>query len=321
MNSPLIISAVSVPVGSDRVVDADEEVFVLYSELQAKMRQADTDQTFRGLGHVDSRRDILPLTIELEGGEIPNDIPKSDEKKRAKHKNRTRTRRIADKTVEVNVAQDTTALRSRKGDTGSVMWHASLDFARSILQQAHFPVAGSLFDFERLKEQHIFELGAGTGVLSLLLSPLCRKYTATDIPELVPLIQKNVDLNFPQVSASSSPSDICARALDWVELKSTPLHRRQTFFPIEDVIDLLLVVDCIYHPSLLPALTETINYLAAPDHTAVLVVSELRSEQVIREFLESWLALPDWTIYRIEQGSLSGPYVVWVGQKNTVMAQ
>ena len=36
---------------------------------------------------------------------------------------------------------------------------SSLDFARSILQQAHIPTSQSIFDFEKLKEKHVLELG------------------------------------------------------------------------------------------------------------------------------------------------------------------
>lgn len=85
---------------------------------------------------------------------------------------------------------------------------------------------------------------------------------------------------------------------------------------MDRVVDVLLVVDCIYHPSLLPSLIETIDYLTSPNHTAVLVVSELRSDQVMREFLELWLALPGWVINRI-CALISGPYVVWVGWKGS----
>jgi len=147
--------------------------------------------------------------------------------------------------------------------------------------------------------------------LSLLFSPLCEQYTATDIPELIPLIQKNIDMNF----SSYSPK-IRTIALDWVQLKNTPQHRRHNTFLIDRVVDLLLVVDCIYHPSLLPSLVETMDYVASPNRTVVLVVSELRSDQVIREFLELWLALPGWIIDRIA-GLVPGPYVTWVGQKIT----
>jgi len=97
-------------------------------------------------------------------------------------------------------------------------------------------------------------------------------------------------------------------------LKNTPQHRRRTIFLMDRAVDLLLVVDCIYHPSLLPSLIETMDYLTSPNHTVVLVVSELRSDQVMREFLELWLALPGWIIHRI-CALVSGPYVVWVGWK------
>ncbi|KXN87655.1 Diaminohydroxyphosphoribosylamino-pyrimidine deaminase [Leucoagaricus sp. SymC.cos] len=311
------VGAVMLPQNSERVLDADEEVFVLYSELQTQKPTEDSNQSFRGLGHVDSRKNILTLSIELRGGEVANsdtfDANAKGEKTRARLM-RNRVKRIPDKTVEVEVAQDTTALRSRKGDTGSVLWYASVDFARSVLQDAHLPTSESMFDFQKLKSQHIFELGAGTGVLSLLLSPLCRQYTATDIPELIPLIQKNVSMNF-SASTANMPN-IDAKPLDWIALKNTPHNRRQASIPIDGSIDLLLAIDCIYHPSLLPSLVETIDFLATPNHTAVLVVSELRSEQVICEFLELWLAIPGWIIHRIP-GLLSGPYVVWFGYKDS----
>lgn len=76
-------------------------------------------------------------------------------------------------------------------------------------------------------------------------------------------------------------------------------------------------MDCIYHPSLLPALVETIDYLTTPGVTAVLVVVELRAEDVIREFLELWLNASTkgaWEIWHVDE-VMEGPYAVWVGWK------
>ncbi|KAF9443836.1 hypothetical protein P691DRAFT_778632 [Macrolepiota fuliginosa MF-IS2] len=308
------VDAPRVHAGFEAVVDADEEVFILYSELQ---KQISDGTSPRGLGHVDHRKNVLTIVIELEGGELPHDDLEhqaKSKKRRTKKKTKNETRRVEDKTIEVEIAQDTTALRSRKGDTGSVLWHASVDFARSVLQQAYLNSPISMFNFDKLRNQHIFELGAGTGILSLLLSPLCRRYTATDIPELMPLIQKNIAINFSPGSTISSPT-IVTQPLDWISLKNTPLHRRRALFPVENLIDVLLIVDCIYHPSLLPPLIETIDFLATPGQTAVVVVSELRSEQVIREFLELWLAIPGWVIHRSPMDIFFGPYVVWMGRK------
>jgi hypothetical protein len=80
-------------------------------------------------------------------------------------------------------------------------------------------------------------------------------------------------------------------------------------------LDLILVVDCVYNSSLLPALVETIDFLATPNQTAVLVVVELRQEDVIREFLEMWIARDAWQIWRVGFGFLGSRYAVWAGWK------
>jgi protein N-lysine methyltransferase METTL21D len=146
--------------------------------------------------------------------------------------------------------------------------------------------------------------------LSLILSPLVRRYTATDIPALLPLLHKNISLNFP------SANNITASALDWVLLHSTPSSQRARIFPMaKDPPDLVLVVDCIYNPALVPPLLSTMSYLA-PAPVPVLVVVELRSVDVVREFLERWIESGEWEIWRVggEEGGLLGvPYVAWVG--------
>ena len=99
-----------------------------------------------------------------------------------------------------------------------------------------------------------------------------------------------------------------AEALDWLALQECPPNIRRSVYSY-DPIDLLLVVDCIYHPSLLPALVETIDYLSIPDRTTVLVVVELRAEDVIREFLELWLGAGGkgiWEIWHVNE-IMDGP--------------
>lgn len=85
---------------------------------------------------------------------------------------------IEEKTLEIQLAQDKTALRSRKGDTGSVLWRArygiiscdpstllilyqlfcSAEFAQHVLREtATSPTA--LLDHDRLAEAHVLELG------------------------------------------------------------------------------------------------------------------------------------------------------------------
>lgn len=152
-----------------------------------------------------------------------------------------------------------------------------------------------------------------------MLSPLVRQYTVTDIPDLLPLIRKNLSLNYdgwPNLKSSGAGSNITVEALDWIQLHCTPLALRSRLVPAPaDPIDLILAVDCIYNPALLPALVETIDFLTTPDKTAVLIVMELRQEDVVREFLELWISKGGWEIRRASSAFVGVRYAVWIGWK------
>ncbi|KAJ7449684.1 putative methyltransferase-domain-containing protein [Mycena latifolia] len=293
MNVEVQRGLIRLPLGSERVLDADEEVFILYS------KSTPSSSEHRGLGYLDSRSDTLTLSFELSS--LPNlAVPKSKRRK-------STTRPVQEKTVEIQLAQDKTALRTRTGDTGSVVWKASIDFAQLVLQQHHTKSPVSILDPERLESARILELGSGTGLLSIALSPLVLQYTATDIEELLPLIRKNLSLNFPgwphvqtKPGISAPGHNVLVEELNWQTLQSAlPSRRPQLFPPPSPPVDLVLVVDCIYHPALLPPLLAAIDHVSAPESTAVLVVMELRAEDVTREFLECWLALGEWEVWRV----------------------
>ncbi|KAI0666681.1 putative methyltransferase-domain-containing protein [Trametes maxima] len=326
---PALRGVVRIPAGSTRVIDADEEVFLLYTDLAAR-KAADGTAEFRGLGHIDSHEDTLTITLNLGVPDNAVDSGASGKSTRAgraaSHKKRLRGKRdVPERTLEVEIAQDKTALHSRKGDTGSVLWHASVDFAEVVLQQLHRKDPVSLLVPDLLSGAHVVELGAGTGLLAVVLAPFVRHYTVTDIEELVPLIRKNVSRSRPQPPASPSkgkaplPSpalNVTVAALDWEEIRMAAPSLKRKLVP-EEAADLLVVVDCIYHPSLIPPLLSTIDYLTVPGKTTVLVVIELRAEDVVREFLQGWLCLSpaiEWEIWSVS-GLVVGPYAIWVGWK------
>jgi hypothetical protein len=247
----------------------------------------------------------------------------------------------------------------------------SVDFARHVLQQHHTRVVRSLLDFDALSRSTVLELGyaflvdlpstnlthlrSGTGMLAVALSPICQRYMATDIPELVPLIRKNIELN---LSPSVSGCAVTAEALDWAVVHNVPSStwhklqllsgstsdgRDQTNSAASPNADLVLVVDCIYHPSLIPPLLSTLEYLgsqggqpmpSSSSCTDVLVVAELRAEDVVREFLDRWLALGGWQIWSLNTGEptdnednwtvhscgdLGARYAVWLGRKEPLL--
>ncbi|KAI0682977.1 putative methyltransferase-domain-containing protein [Cytidiella melzeri] len=300
------------PAGSTLVTDADEEIFLLYTALASKNARRTEEDGFRGLGYIDNHKDVLTLEFVVPSPRTKGQASNTSRKK----KGRRLQSDVEQKTIEVLLAQDKTALRSRKGDTGSVLWKASADFAQYVLKETSTSPA-ALLDPARLADGHVLELGAGTGLLAIVISSLVRQYTATDIEELIPLIAKNLILNHRSPSSTAS-SNVTAEALDWVALMHSSPSTRRTAFCYSPV-DLLLVVDCIYHPSLLPALVETIDHLATSEQTAVLVLAELRQEDVMREFLELWLAAGDgaWEIWHVEE-LMEGPYAMWVGWKKVI---
>lgn len=156
---------------------------------------------------------------------------------------------------------------------------------------------------------------AGTGLLGVALGPLFRRYTATDIPALVPLLRKNIG------TIKRSPSSISAMALDW----TIAAQRQLPDDVLADPLDLILAVDCLYHPLLIPPLLETLSALCIPDRTVVLLVSELRAEDVPREFLETWLGRENerWKIWSVngegEENFLGARYAMWVGWRSVVV--
>lgn len=80
-----------------------------------------------GLGYVDSRSPVLNVKVELD---LTTDQPTS----RVNRKRRPKVTKSRKQSmiIEVELVQDPTSLRSRKGDTGSVLWRVRLSSFRSM---------------------------------------------------------------------------------------------------------------------------------------------------------------------------------------------
>jgi len=133
------------PPGSSAITDVDEEVmkriyqkwkafqlpqiFLLYTALnRANTKSLTGPDGYRGLGYVDSKKDMLTIQFTLTaptenasctGISGQKQSHKSSTKKQVKKRKSPTVR-----SIEIEIAQDKTALRSRKGDTGSVVWRA-----------------------------------------------------------------------------------------------------------------------------------------------------------------------------------------------------
>lgn len=197
-------------------------------------------------------------------------------------------------------------------------------------------------DTRSLASARVLELGSGTGTLSILLSHLVRSWTATDISALLPLIRKNISrnadamkgFNASRVSGSKDradvPTKVSVEELDWT-WSPRQIQRAFPSLPQEGsgnsdnhqdtAFDLLLAVDCLFNESLVKPFVNVLNNV---DAEVVVIVSELRSPDVLRLFLEEWLKSGEWTVWRACKGSeaaggaesvalLARNMVVWVG--------
>lgn len=98
---------------------------MLYTNLAADTSRASSANGFRGLGHVDSTKDVLSITFEVanSSGSDLRPLEQTSVKGRGRRKKGKTPTQVA-QTIEIQLLQDKTSLRSRKGDTGSVVWKA-----------------------------------------------------------------------------------------------------------------------------------------------------------------------------------------------------
>ncbi|KIO29924.1 hypothetical protein M407DRAFT_226083 [Tulasnella calospora MUT 4182] len=301
------------PPDSERVLDADEEIFLIYTRLAG---DGSSSSEPLGLGFVDSKSSEMTVSFNIEPP-IPGlpemttsparKSPGRDRKKQA------RARKSEPVFLSYVLEQDPSSLRSRKGDTGNVLWRASVRLCQLLLTEHHFPPAQPLLRRVSLETARVLELGAGIGLLACALGPLTGHYTVTDIEVLVPLLRKNVS------RSALSPSRVTVTDFDWVALQNAPKSRRSTVFGVDGhgPFDLILCCDCIYNTELVPPLVEAINYAAPGSGTVVLVVAELREEDVLREFLSTWLESGSWEIWRLPERHLGVRTIAWAGWRKS----
>jgi predicted nicotinamide N-methyase len=115
-----------------------------------------------------------------------------------------------------------------------------------------------------LRGAQVVELGAGTGMAGVMAARLGAHVTLTDLPHVLPNLQKNVDLN----AATCGDGSLTVAPLRWGILEDATMRP-----------DFVIAADCVYYDSLFEPLMQTLKWLTVEDEKrkpAVVLLAHLR---------------------------------------------
>ncbi|XP_068141116.1 protein-lysine N-methyltransferase EEF2KMT [Drosophila tropicalis] len=163
-----------------------------------------------------------------------------------------------------------------EGTTGLCTWEASLALADYLLEHR-----------DLVKDKNILELGAGAGMLGIMLKqPLLdlgtRRVTMTDgSPSCVRLMRHNIRINFPNAKSNDDIEIPQCGQLLWETVEEFGCQ-------YDDAINLLLAADVVYDNSQFDSLLKTFEffYLKSNSKLHILLASTVRNIETLQKFTE-----------------------------------
>lgn len=154
---------------------------------------------------------------------------------------------------------------SLTGDNlGLKTWASSLLLSKQLpVLRKHLPV----------RTEKLLELGAGTGLVGISAACLWPVLVVlTDLPEIVPNLQRNLQLNADQVDRMGS--SVQARTLDWSSESDSPTTP-------DDKFKIIIAADPIYSPSHPMILVDAIKrWLIYSEDARVIIELPLRTHYI-----------------------------------------
>ncbi|KHN86661.1 Protein-lysine methyltransferase METTL21D [Toxocara canis] len=128
-----------------------------------------------------------------------------------------------------------------ESDVGGVVWDSAIVACYYFLRNKHY-----------WKRKEVLELGAGTGVCSIVLAMLGAYVKATDLPERLPLLRFNVTSNEEEVKVGGGAIEV--ESLDWNRTVSSVSS-----------FDVILLIDLLYYVKGVESLVRTLRSLRAAE--------------------------------------------------------
>jgi predicted nicotinamide N-methyase len=173
--------------------------------------------------------------------------------------------------MNVKVVQKPSHLGANKIGVGACLWDGSLILSAYLLQQPQHQYIGS----------RVVELGAGVGLVSIVMAKLGANVISTDIEKVLPLLQENVDAN--EVMGT-----VDCQVLEWGA--DTDALKSAADLCYHQYPDYVLAADVTYvdNEGISPDTVEFVKLCRAlsNEKTKVLVSLERRSAEVREIFVE-----------------------------------
>jgi protein N-lysine methyltransferase METTL21D len=175
---------------------------------------------------------------------------------------------------------------------------SSLLLATQTLRQYHFPnpSMNCIFNHGSTSAASILELGAGTGILPILLQQkshgsgretrlsgvrgggggetgMFGRWNCTDQFENLKLVEKNIKLN--------GIENVIISELDWEAIPPSSQRRNTSNDDTRIRYDAIISVDCLYNEALIQPFVNVLSRYTEIERTIVYVVVELRSSDVV----------------------------------------
>lgn len=159
---------------------------------------------------------------------------------------------------------------------GHCVWDAALLLADYLQTEAgEDGQATCKFQF---KGKKVVELGAGVGLVGMALAVLGAEVVVTDQEYALPLLAKNVDVNFGDRSGVIAPM---TEECQWGE----PFKTCSRLASWKKSVDVVVFSDVLYHASAFLLLIETLHELVSPT-SDVFFSFETRNESIEANFLQ-----------------------------------
>ncbi|KAG5518547.1 hypothetical protein PMAC_002943 [Pneumocystis sp. 'macacae'] len=195
---------------------------------------------------------------------------------------------IAGKQVEIR--QNPNMLYSHKGETGSIMWRASVICLEYLLSQEWF--------IDGLGNQQIIELGAGiSGIAAIMLGDKVEKYIATDVEHILKYLDRNIRENNtlePEIKKKQSKlkkTNVSVMELDWTKHPKTYLKNLENTLNESSKNLCILAFDTIYNPHVTTHFVNTLtslfkHFYQKYENIVAIICQELRSYDTLYDFFE-----------------------------------